>query len=231
MSIKDINNKPNAVKTWLDNERAAEEQYFNDNIDSLIPFFKNELINLGFQFETSNQATALIPRHKKEILPIAIKYYRRARELYKSNEQDYFIRFLYIKGLDEVVPMLLEDFYSQETTDLTRWFISDCIYQIRSKKFVKKYLDIVSNKAFGINRQMFVLLLGKLKEDCAISTLVDLLEDEEVRLHAISALGEFKREEFRRYFERFQDSKHPGWRKYARAALKKLDRRIENDRI
>ena len=76
---------------------------------------------------------------------------------------------------------------------------------------------------YGRNRQMIVLLLGKLKEECAIPTLIDLLEDEEVRLHAISALGEFKREEFRCYFERFQNSKHSGWRKYARSALKKLD--------
>lgn len=70
---------------------------------------------------------------------------------------------------------------------------------------------------YGRNRQMIVLLLGKLKEECAIPTLIDLLEDEEVRLHAISALGEFKREEFRCYFERFQNSTHPGWRKYAEA--------------
>ena len=76
---------------------------------------------------------------------------------------------------------------------------------------------------YGRNRQMIVLLLGKLKEECAIPTLIDLLEDEEVRLHAISALGEFKREEFRRYFERFQNSTHPGWRKYAKAAIKKLN--------
>lgn len=60
----------------------------------------------------------------------------------------------------------------------------------------------------------------KLKEESAIPTLIDLLEDEEVCLHAISALGDFKREEFRCYFERFQDSTHLGWRKYAKAAKK-----------
>ena len=74
--------------------------------------------------------------------------------------------------------MLLKDYYSEKTTDLTRWFISDCIYQIQSKNFVKEYLDIVSNGTFGRNRQMIVLLLGKLKEESAIPTLIDLLEDE-----------------------------------------------------
>ena len=62
-----------------------------------------------------------------------------------------------------------------------------------------------------------------LKEENAIPILIDLLEDEDVRLHAISALSEFKREAFRCYFERFQNSTHPGWRKYARLAIKKLN--------
>ena len=223
MSLKDINNNPNTIKMWIDNEKVAEEQYYKDNADSLIPIFKKELKDFGVEFETFNQAVDLIPKHKKVILPLATKYYQLAKKLGKPNEQNYFIRFLCIKGLDDVIPMLLEDYYFEKTTDLTRWFISDCIYQIRSKNFIKEYINIVSNKTFGINRQMIVLLLGKLKEESAISTLVDLLEDEEVRLHAICALGEFKREDFRCHFERFQNSTHPGWRKYARTALKKLN--------
>lgn len=222
MSIEDINSNPNMVKMWIDNEKAAEEQYYKDNTDSLLPLFENELRDLGFVFETSNQAVGFIPKHKKVILPIATKYYQLAKELEKSNEQNYFMRFLCIKGHDDVIPMLLEDYYFERTADLTRWFISDCIYQISSKNFVREYLDIVSNKMFGRNRQMIVLLLGRLKEESAIPTLIDLLEDEEVRLHAICALGEFKREEFRCHFERFQGSAHPGWRKYAKAAINKL---------
>lgn len=223
MSIKDINNDPKRVKMWLDREKAAEEQYRRDNPDSLIPLFVKELRELGFEFETANQAVGLLPKHKKAIVPVAVKYYRLAKELEKPNEQNYFLCFLHIKGLDDVVPMLLEDYYSEKTEDLTRWFISDCIYQIRARNFVKEYLNIVSSRRFGQNRQMIVLLLGKLKEESAVPVLIDLLEDEDVRLHAICALGQFKREEFRCYFERFRDSAHPGWRKYARAAIKKLD--------
>lgn len=223
MSIKDINNDPKRVKMWLDREKAAEEQYRRDNPDSLIPLFVKELRALGFEFETANQAVGFLPKHKKAIVPVAVKYYRLAKELEKPNEQNYFLRFLHIKGLDDVVPMLLEDYYSEKTEDLTRWFISDCIYQIRARNFVKEYLDIVSSRKFGQNRQMIVLLLGKLKEESAVPVLIDLLEDEDVRLHAICALGQFKREEFRCYFERFQDSAHPGWRKYASSAIKKLD--------
>lgn len=226
MGIDDINNS-NVIKMWLDNEKMATERYYKGNPDSLIPLFEKELRNLGFEFETSNQTLGFIPKHKKAILPIAIKYYQLAKKLEKPNEQNHFMRFFGIKGLDCVVPMLLEDYYSEKTEDLTRWFISDCIYQIRSRNFVKEYLEIVSNRMFIRNRQMIILLLGKLREESAIPTLINLLDDEEVCLQAICALSEFKREEFRCYFERFQNSTHSGWRKYAKMAINKLDSLIE----
>ena len=223
MSIKDINNNPKAKKEWIERAKKEEERYREEHPDSLIPLFEDELKRAGFEFEISNQALGFMPKNKKTILPLAIKYYQLAREQNKANEQNHFLSFFHHKGLEEVVPILIEDYYSEKTQDLTRWFISDCIYQIRSKKFVKEYLDIVANRTFGRNRQMIVLLLGKLKEESAIPILIDLLEDEEVRLHAICALGDFKREEFRCHFERFQNSTQPGWRKYAKEAIKKLN--------
>ena len=223
MSINDLINNPKAKKEWIERAKKNEENYYKNHPDTLIPSFENELRKAGFEFEISNQTLSFMPRNKKTILPIAIKYYQLAKKQNKADEQNHFLSFFQFKGNEEVVPMLIEDYYSEETQDLTRWFISDCIYQIRSKNFVREYLNIVSKRTFGRNRQMIILLLGKLKEESAISTLIDLLEDEDVRLHAICALGEFKREEFRCYFEQFQNSKHPGWRKYARLALKKLD--------
>lgn len=223
MGIKDINDNSQMTKKWIDNEKAAKEQYYKQNPDSLIFCFEDELKKLGFDFTIGSQAIRFVPKHKETVLPIAGKYYLLAKEQRRFNEQNYFINFLGFKGFDEIVPQLLIDFYSQETPNLTRWFISDCLYRIQSKQFIAEYLRIVSNAVFGQNRQMIVLLLGKIKEESAIPTLIDLLEDEEVRLQAICALGEFKREEFRCYFEQFQDSTHSGYRKYARAALKKLD--------
>ena len=181
--------------------------------------FKQELLNLGFQFQVLNQAEILMPKYKDAILPIVIKYYKAAK---LKNEKRYLLGWFHHRGLDEVVPMLLEDYYSDDP-DIDKWEIGDRLYQIRSKKYIDDYLKIISNSSYGRDRQMVILLLGKLKEERAIPILIDLLDDEEVCLQAICALGDFKREEFRCYFERFQDSTQPGWRKYARAALKKLN--------
>ena len=205
MSKHDVINNPKVAREWIERAKESAVDYYKKHPDSLIPVFEEELKKMGFEFEISNQTLCLMPKNKKTILPIAIKYYQLAKNQNQVDEQNHFLGFFHFKGLSEVVPMLIEDYYSEQTQDLTRWFISDCIYQIRSKSFVKEYLDIVSNRMFGRNRQMIVLLLGKLKEESAVPTLIDLLEDEDVRLHAINALGEFKREEFRCYFERFQN--------------------------
>lgn len=218
MSNYDINSNPSLVKRMIELYKANEEQ-MKKNPDSILLNFKQELLNLGFNFQVLNQAERLLPKYKDAVLPVVIKYYKMAK---LKNEKQYLLGWFHHKGLEEVVPMLLEDYYSNNS-NIDKWAIGDRLYQIRSKKYIDDYLKIISNSSYGQDRQMVVLIVGKLKVEAAIPILIDLLEDEGVRLQAIAALGEFKQENLRPYFERFQNSKHPGWRKYAKAALKKLD--------
>ena len=99
MSNYDINSNPALVKQMIENSKKASEKYFAEHPDSLIPPFEKELRDLGFRFEISEQIKQFLPKHKKTILPIAIKYYRLARELEKPNEQNYFMSFLLSKAL------------------------------------------------------------------------------------------------------------------------------------
>lgn len=218
MSRYNINSNPDLVKRMVDLYKANEEQ-MQKNPDSILLSFKQELLNLGFEFQILNQAESLLPKNKDMILPVVIKYYKMAK---LKNEKQYLLNWFHHKGLDEVVPMLLEDYYSNNS-DIDKWAIGDRLYQIRSKKYIDDYLKIISNSSYGQDRQMIILLVGKLKVKAAIPILIDLLEDESVRLQAIVALGEFKQENLRPYFERFQNANNPGLRKYAKAALKKLD--------
>lgn len=218
MSNYDINSNPDLVKHLLEQYKASEEQ-MKKNPDSVLPAFKQELLNLGFSFQVLNQAESLLPKYKDTVLPVVIKYYKMAK---LKNEKQYLLGWFHHKGLEEVVPMLLKDYYSNNS-DIDKWAIGDRLYQIRSKKYIDDYLKIISDSSYGQDRQMIILLVGKLKVEAAIPILIDLLEDEGVRLQAIVALGDFKRKDFRPYFERFQNVKHPGWRKYAKAALKKIE--------
>ena len=135
MSINDIIKNPKAAREWIERAKKTASDYYKKHPDSLIPLFEDELRKMGFEFEISNQTLGFMPKNKKTILPIAIKYYKLAKNQNKVDEQNHFLSFFHFKGMEEVMPMLIEDYYAEETQDLTRWFISDCIYQIRSRNY------------------------------------------------------------------------------------------------
>ena len=218
-----IKNNPAFLKKFIEDRKKEEEEYFREHPDSLIIPFLKELREIGFEFEHTPQGSGLDTEYKKVIIPIALKYYAEAKRLKIENEQQYFMGYFYCRGADYLVPMLLEDYRSLEATDSVQWDISDCLYTIRAMKYVDEYIELISDKHYGSNRKMLILLLGERKVEKAIPVLIRLLDDEDVRLHAISALGYFKREEFRPYFERYSGERKAGYGKYARQAIKKLD--------
>mgnify|MGYP007114017856 FL=1 len=61
-----------------------------------------------------------------------IKYYKKAK---LKNEKQYLLGWFHHKGLEEVVPMLLEDYYSNNS-DIDKWAIGDRLYQIRSENIL-----------------------------------------------------------------------------------------------
>lgn len=204
----------------IENSKKASEKYFAEHADSLIPPFEQELRNLGFQFEISEQVKQFLPKHKKTILPIAIKYYQQATY---DNEKDFFISLFHYRGFEEVIPMLVNDFYSDKISSLTRQFIGETLRTIRSKKYIDDYLKIIANPKYGLARAPIFSLVGELKVEQAIPILVSLLEaDEEFAPCALQTLGAYKQFELRPYFERFINSLDMHLRKIADVALKKL---------
>lgn len=222
MGVDVINGSPQFRELWTKREKENENQYLALHPDSLIPKFAKELAALGYTAETTAQLLRYMPRHKGAFLPIVKAYYQLAKQEGLHDEQNFFLQFFHYRGLDEVVPLLIEDYKDVDTADSTRWFISDCLYQICSPNFLTEYIDLVSNPQYGINRQMLVLLLGKLKSEYAVSTLLMLVDDGDVAIQAIMALGEYRRIEFQPCFERFLTSKKQGLRNAARVSLKKI---------
>lgn len=153
-------------------------------------------------------------------MPIAIKYYQQATY---ANEKNFFVSLFHCMGFAEVIPMLLNDFYSDKTSSLTRRFIGETLHVIRSKEYIDDYLEIIAKPQYGLARVPIFLLVGNLKVEQAIPILIHLLKvDEEFAPCALQTLGTYKRIELRPYFERFTNSLDMRLRKIAEAALKKI---------
>ncbi len=74
MSNYDINSNPDLVKHMLEQYKASEERT-DKNPDSILPAFKQELLNLGFDFQVLNQAESLLPKYKDTALPVRIAFW------------------------------------------------------------------------------------------------------------------------------------------------------------
>lgn len=220
MSNYDINANPALVKQIIENTKKAYEEYLAEHPDSLIPSFEQELRDRGFQFEISEQIKWFLPKHKKTILPIAIRFYQQATY---DNEKNFFISLFHYKGFEEVVPMLLDDFYSDKTPYLTRQFICETLRAIRSKNYIEDYVRIINNPKYGLARAPIFWLIGSLKVEQAIPVLINLLDgDDEYTASILKTLAMYKRTELKPYFERFVDNADNNLQKIAIAALKNM---------
>lgn len=200
-----------------------ETALFKENPDSCVRAFTERLRTLGFRFSVSAQVKQFMPKHKDIILPLAVKYYHQA---VLKNEKNYFISLMRYPCCKTVVPMLLDAFYKNAETD-DRECISECIYSIHDKSYAGEYLRIVSTEEFGIHRAMFILLLGRMKYEKAIDSILPLLQDPVLCKYAIIALGDYRKKEFEPYFLQFADSDDPYLSRYAKRALEKLNNRCK----
>lgn len=188
--------------------------------NSSIVLFGEELRSLGFEFQAYVQVKQFMPKYYKIILPLAIKYYNSTSN---DGERNYFISLMRYRVCREVVPMLLNSYYEGGESN-NRGMIAECINAIGDKRYCEEYLRIASDEAYGGSRGMFVMLLGRFKYEAAIPVIIDLLDVEDLRSYAISALGDFKDPRFIPYLTRFVDSPNAYWRKYAKSAIKRCER-------
>jgi len=165
-------------------------------------FLMSELIgevnNYGFKVMNYDDLKA-IKRKIKNTIPILLKY---LHLLQGNNYTDAILRLLAVKGFNEATENLLE-VYNDKNSKIDKWVVGDTLYSIQDKRFEDKYIEIVSDKGNGDSRQMIVILLGKLRCEKAIPTLINLLKDDDVNGHAIMALGYFKNIELIKYIEPF----------------------------
>lgn len=104
------------------------------------------------------------------------------------------------------------------------WAIGNALSIVDVKGFEKKIIELSRNPNYGKARQMVVLGLGRLRVPEAEEAALDLLKDEQVQLHAITALGKMKSKRALFQLEELLTDTHGLIRKEARKAIIKIMR-------
>lgn len=102
------------------------------------------------------------------------------------------------------------------------WAIGSTMDVVMSEEDIDEVINIVSNKSYGMSRQMFVSALGKFKSEEIEEVLINLLNQEEVAPHALEALGRLKSKRAENKVRSLLKHKNSLIRREAAKALEKL---------
>jgi hypothetical protein len=104
------------------------------------------------------------------------------------------------------------------------WAIGNALSIVDVKGFESQIIELCRNPKYGMARQMLVLGLGRLRSSEAEETAVELLNDEQVQIHAIGALGKMKSKRALFELEKLLTDERAAIRKEARKAITKIMR-------
>ena len=180
----------------------------------------NELQQHGYAINNINDLFNISHKDRK-LIPYLLELLD-----YLSDERDkeFVVRCLGVKGFTEAIPKLLTEFKSAKN-NYYRWAIANSINIIHSMTIEKELIELSSSKKYGTGRQMLVLSLGEYKSDLSLNCLVSLLNDEEVRGHALQALGKCGNPEVLSDIEMYCNSEN-NWIKKVAMQLKKSKENI-----
>ena len=148
----------------------------------------NELIEAGIipakKFESNLSAIETIVNTKISVKPyveIIIPYL----DLLSGKDLEFVIRALTEKGLKNVSKKLISIYRSNQTN---KWVLGNAIGVIEDKSTYDEVLNLCKDPSNGESRQMMLTILRKIKTEESFNILLDLLNDETVRGHAICEL-------------------------------------------
>lgn len=139
------------------------------------------------------------------------------------------VRALSIKQARPValLPMIAE-FKRPNISDSLRWSIGNAIEVLATEEALGELVEIVRDKRYGRARQMIVLAIAKLKgarqDTGALDALSHLLDEDEVRGHAIAALGRLRVLSAREKITQFVADPNAWIRREAKKALERIDK-------
>jgi HEAT repeat protein len=125
---------------------------------------------------------------------------------------------------NQATAQFIEEFKKAAPSSSLAWAIGNALSIVDVTGFEKQIAELCRNRKYGTARQMLVLGLGRFRDLETEETALNLLNDEEVKLHAIGALGAMRSKRALPELEKLLTDKKTVIRKEARKAITKITR-------
>jgi len=178
-----------------------------------------DLRTLGYDFSNLSVFAQTGIRYK-DAVPLLIEWLRKATT--PAMQQDLARALSNPSAKGTAMPALVEAFRNFTDEAGTRWAVGNSI----ETAYVDTYFDDVAALAldpqYGRARQMVALALGKSKRREAVDVLLQLMDDDDISVHAVFALSKRSNPRARAAFEEKLTDDRPWVRKKAALGLRKI---------
>jgi HEAT repeat protein len=128
----------------------------------------------------------------------------------------------------EAEPILQQEFRrlpgEQDPTGTLRWAIGNALETMADRSSFDSLADLARDRQFGTAREMIVLALAKTNDPRAVDILLELLDDPDVVVAALGALGKLKATNARDAIAKLTDHVNPEVAKEAEKALSMINK-------
>lgn len=188
----------------------------NENI------IKEELQNVGILVDNIYDLVNSSKSYS-EAIPVLVKLLSQG-DISDDRLKEGIIRALAVKEAKGLAnETLLKEFYKVPTNKMVLgWVIGNTMAEIMMEGDLDEVIKIIRNKENGMARQMFVIGLGRIKNEKTENVLIELLNDDEIAAQALEALGKLKSHRAKSRIELLLNHPKSLIRKEAEKALKKI---------
>lgn len=178
-----------------------------------------DLADLGYNVQTLAELRHL-GKEWKTALPTLLRW---LPLMHDEDIKEEIVRSLSVPWIGkEATAQLIEEFRNAPLDSSLAWAIGNALSIVNVRGFEKEILALCREPKYRTARQMLVFALNRLHSAEAEQTALDLLADEDVKLHAISALKKMKSKRALVELERLLTDKRSVIRREARKAIARI---------
>jgi hypothetical protein len=179
-----------------------------------------ELLRAGFNVTSVADLRRNYDEYK-DAVPILLRWLPR---LENPAVKDDIVRDLTVKWARPLAgPLLVEEFKKVDDWHL-RWAIGNALSVVADDLLFDQLVELVRDRRYGRGREMVAVALGNMKDARAVDVLLELLDDEEVAVNAIMALGKLKDPRTLSRISPFLEDPRTWVRQEAKKAIGKIER-------
>jgi len=157
----------------------------------------------------------------RDAIPVLLQWLPKVTD---RNVKEDILRTLSVDWAGQAVAsVLLREFQLCEDEHL-RWVSGNGLGATADESMLPDLLRLARDGRYGPSRTMIVLALGRFKARAVVAALMDLLDDRDVAMFAIMALGKLWAVEARSRMESFLKDPNPDIRREAKKALAAIAR-------